>query len=166
MNSSQAGGASPRAMFILLGLLALSWILWSGVYKPLVLTLGALSCVLTVYLARRMGFFQHTALLVVMPRLPRYWRWLLGEIAISSFNVARQILRPSLSINPTLVEIETGTDSDVAEVILANSITLSPGTVTLDVHEGRLLVHCLTRDTARSLQEGDIKSRVAQLGLD
>lgn len=163
--SSQVDEASPRAIAVLFALLALSWVLWSGVYKPLVLTLGVLSCLLTVYLAKRMGFFRHRALLVVIPKLPRYWRWLLREIVVSSFNVARLILKPSLSISPTLVEIEADTGNEVAKVILANSITLSPGTVTLDVHDGRLLVHCLTHETARGLQEGDVKSRVAQLGL-
>jgi multicomponent Na+:H+ antiporter subunit E len=159
----QQGEASLPAVLLLLLILAISWVLWSGLYKPLVLGLGAFSCVLSVYLAHRMGFFRHQALVTLLPRLPAYWWWLLREIVASSVDVARLILKPSLPISPTVVELQAEPQSPVGQVILGNSITLSPGTVTLDVHEGRLLVHCLTSESARALQNGEANRRAALL---
>lgn len=159
----QRGEAHLPATLLLLLILAVSWVLWSGVYKPLVLGLGAFSCVLSVYMAHRMGFFRHKAHLLLLARLPAYWWWLLVEIIISSLEVARLILKPSLPVSPTVVKLYAEPDSPVGQVILGNSITLSPGTVTLDVHEGQLLVHCLTREGARALQDGEVNRRAAQL---
>ena len=77
--------------------------------------------------------------------------------------MAKLILQPSLPISPTVVVLEAETPSEVGQVILGNSITLSPGTVTLDVHEGRLLIHCLTSASARDLQNGEATRRAAAL---
>ena len=161
----QRGESNPAALLLLFLILAISWVLWSGLYKPLLLGLGAFSCVLTVILAQRMGFFRHQAVLKVLPSLPAYWWWLLREIVVSSIDVAKLILKPSLPISPVVVELQMKTQSDVARVILGNSITLSPGTVTLDMHEGKLLVHCLTSESARALQGGEADQRTAELGL-
>ncbi len=159
----QRGEARVSAVLLLLLVLALSWVLWSGMYKPLVLGLGVFSCFLSAYLAYRMGFFRHQAPLALFPRLPAYWWWLLREIVASSVEVTRLILKPSLPISPTMVEIEAQTQSPIGLVILGNSITLSPGTVTVDVHEGKLLVHCLTRESALALRDGEANRRAAQL---
>jgi multicomponent Na+:H+ antiporter subunit E len=159
----QRGEARLSAVLLLLLILAISWVLWSGLYKPLVLGLGAFSCVLSAYMGHRMGFFRHQALLTLLPRLPAYWWWLLREIVVSSIDVAGLILKPSLPISPTMVVLKAETQTDVGQVILGNSITLSPGTVTLDLHEGQLLVHCLTRESARALQDGEANRRAAQL---
>lgn len=161
----QRGEASSRTVLLLLFTLALAWVLWSGLYKPLLLGLGAFSCVLTVFLAYRMGYFRHQAILAIAPGLPAYWLWLLREIVASSIDVTKLILSPSLPISPTVIEIEAETQSEFARAILGNSITLSPGTVTLDVHKGRLLVHCLTSEAAQALQQGSTNRRVAELGL-
>lgn len=160
----QSGKAQMSSILLLLLILAISWLLWSGLYTPLLISLGAFSCVLSAYLAHRMGFFRHhKATLRLMPRLPRYWLWLLREIIISSIDVAKLILKPSLPISPTVVELQATTKTDVGHVILGNSITLSPGTVTLDLHKGKLLVHCLTAESARELEKGEANRRAAAL---
>jgi len=159
----QRGEARPFAVLLLLLILAVSWVLWSGLYKPLVLGLGAFSCVLSAYLAYRMGFFRHQAVINLLPRLPAYWWSLLGEIMLSSLEVARMILQPSLPISPTVVTLEAEPQTPVGQAILGNSITLSPGTVTLDVYEGKLLVHCLSSRSAKALQDGDANRRAAWL---
>jgi len=159
----QKGEASLSAVLLLFLVLAISWMLWSGLYKALVLGLGVFSCVLSTYMAHRMGFFRHQALVRFLPRLPGYWWWLLREIVVSSYDVAKLILNPSLPISPTVVVLEAEKQTDIGQVILGNSITLSPGTVTLDVHEGQLTVHCLTADSARDLQNGEAIRRAAAL---
>ena len=92
--------------------------------------------------------------------------WLLKEVIKSSIDVARVVLTPSLPISPTMVELKTSESTEAGRVILGNSITLSPGTVTIDVHEDRLLVHCLTRDGAESLQSMEVERRTARLRMD
>lgn len=160
----QSGEAQTSSIILLLLILAISWLLWSGLYKPLLTGLGAFSCLLSAYMAHRMGFFRHhKAMLRLLPRLARYWVWLLREIIISTIDVAKLILKPSLPISPTVVEIQAATKTDVGHVILGNSITLSPGTVTVDLHKGKLLVHCLTAESARELEKGEANRRAAAL---
>ncbi|MFQ3246797.1 MAG: multicomponent Na+:H+ antiporter subunit E [Arenicella sp.] len=149
--------------FSLLAILIVAWLLWSGIYKPLLLGLGAFSGALSVYLAHRIGFFRQASGLHVIPRLPSYWLWLLIEIIKSSFDVAKIVLSPKLPISPTLIEFDAQPQGPIGQAILGNSITLSPGTVTLDVHDGRLQVHCLTREGAQALLSGDANRRAAAL---
>jgi multicomponent Na+:H+ antiporter subunit E len=160
----ERGEARLSSVLLLLLFLATSWLLWSGLYKPLVMGLGAFSCVISTYLAYRMGFFRHQALLFkLLSRLPGYWLWLLREIIVSSLKVASLILKPSLPISPSVILLKSESQTDVGQVILGNSITLSPGTVTLDVHEGQLLIHCLTSESARELQNGEANRRATAL---
>ena len=156
-------GMRPLGLVLLFLVLLLVWLLWSGIFKPLLLGLGLFSCVLSVWAGVRMGFFRHSSVLVALPRLPAYLAWLLKEIVLSSIQVAKLVLKPELDISPTLVEIDATALSEGQQVILGNSITLSPGTVTLDIHLGRLVVHCITREGADALQTGDTLQRVARL---
>lgn len=167
MNSptAQRGAASAVQLVGLLLTLLVSWVLWSGIYKPLLLWLGLFSCLLSAWLAQRMGFFDHAMPLRALLRLPAYWWWLLREVIKSSLEVARLVLSPSLPISPTIVELTTTEASDVGKVILGNSITLSPGTVTIDVHDDRLLVHCLTRKSAHALLEQEAQQRASRLAV-
>lgn len=87
------------------------------------------------------------------------------EVIKSSLEVARVVLSPSLPIQPKLVEFSTQEKSDSGKVILGNSITLSPGTVTIDVDDDRLLVHCLTADSAAGLASGEVERRTAKLEI-
>jgi len=150
----------------LLSLLITAWLLWSGLYTPLLLGLGALSCVLSLYLAYRIGFFEEVFSLQVIPRLPRYWGWLLLEIAKSSLEVTLIILHRKPPISPTVVEFEAAPPGPVGQAILGNSITLTPGTLTLDVHNGRLRVHCLTQKGADALLSGEFNRRAGALTKD
>ena len=163
-HSSQQGKARLSSIILLFLVLSGSWLLWSGLYKPLLIGLGLFSCLLTTYLAHRMGFFRHhKALLRQLPKLPGYWLWLLKEIVTSTLDVAKIILSPSLPISPTLVELKTLPKTDVGKVILGNSITLSPGTVTINLSDGKILVHCLTQAGAKDLEQGSANRRAAEL---
>lgn len=149
---------------LLLAALAAAWLLWSGLYKPLLLGLGVFSCLLTVYLAYRMGSFRHRAYtLGYGVSLVAYWGWLFGQMVLSSLQVARIILTPRLPIDPCVVEIRATADHPVDQAILGNSITITPGTLTLDVHEGTLKVHSLTRAGAEAVLAGEMDRRVAAL---
>lgn len=165
-NESAAGGVPVFSVVLLWIILFVSWLLWSGIYKPLVVGLGAFSCCIAVFIAYRVDFFKGHVALNAIPRLPRYWGWLLIEIFKSSIDVARIVLTPKMPISPTVLDIEAESIGPVGQAILGNAITLSPGTVTLDVHEGRLRVHCLTQKGADDLAKGEFKRRSAALDAD
>ena len=151
----------------LLFVFAAAWLLWSGAFKPLLLGLGAFSCLLALYFANRIAFFDRDVFsLHLWYRLPRYWGWLLKEIGKSSLVVARVVLHPRLPISPTVVEFSALPPGPIGQAILGNAITLTPGTVTLEINNGNLTVHCLTRDGAIDLLEGEMNQRALALTED
>ena len=156
-------GSILRVLVLALVLIA-AWLLWSGFFKPLLLGLGAVSCVVTVYLARRMGYFdEDTFAFNYGVGLLAFWAWLAVEIVKSSLEVAQEVLRPRVDVHPAVVTLDAHELDPVDQAVLGNSITLTPGTLTLDVHEDRLLVHALTADGARALKTGEMQRRVAAL---
>ena len=157
------GRSRTRSALTLLLLLVAAWLLWSGLYKPLLLVLGAFSCLLSLFIAERVGFFKRSTGMHLVLKLPRYWLWLIVEIVKSSLEVVRIVLDPKLPISPTVVTVKAQTEDEVGQVVLANSITLTPGTVTLDVFDNHVLVHCLTEEGARAIQAGDANRRAAEL---
>jgi multicomponent Na+:H+ antiporter subunit E len=155
----------PYARILILAVLLIAaWVLWSGYLKPLLLGLGALSCVLTIWVVRRMGYFDDDTFAFHYDwRLLGFWAWLGREVVLSSIEVARAVLRRNVDIEPKVVDIDGSDLGPVDLALLGNSITLTPGTLTLDVYEGRLLVHALTPEGAAALQQGEMQRRVAAL---
>ncbi len=151
-------------MLGLLILLASTWLLWSGLYKPLLLGLGVFSCLLALILAYRIDFFERDFFsLHLLPKLPRYWIWLLKEIAQSSWDVSRIILNPRLPISPIVVKLDNLPNSPLGKTILGNAITLTPGTATMDIVEGKMTIHCLTTDSADALMAGEMSRKTNAL---
>lgn len=145
-------------------LFVVTWLLWSGLYTPLLLVLGAASCVVVTLLAIRTGFFDHEQYALHLgPRLPAYWLWLIWEIIKSNFTVARIILDPRLPISPRVVRIDASGLPNASQATLANSITLTPGSLTLDIDNNQIEVHCLTAASAEELQQGEMLRRAKKL---
>lgn len=152
-----------RALFLFVALYAV-WLLLSGHYTATLMTYGALSCAGVVLLVRHLGILDAEALPIHLGLRPLlYGPWLLKEIVLSNLSVARVILHPSLPIHPRILRVDASQKTDVGQVTYANSITLTPGTVTLDVRDGQLLVHALTDDSAAGLLGGEMDRRVAWL---
>jgi multicomponent Na+:H+ antiporter subunit E len=151
-------------VLLLLAVLAVIWLLWSGLFLPLLLGLGVLSCVLTCYLAYRMGYFENDFYALHLNiELIGYWIWLSREIVRSSLDVARVVLTPKIDISPRVIEIDASHLHPVYQAILGNSITLTPGTLTLDLHEGIIRVHSLTSEGADELIASEMAARVTAL---
>ena len=147
-----------------LAFLFIVWLGWSGYLKPLLLSLGLVSCVLVTWLSARMGAFrEETYWLRLILRLPGFWLWLIKEVIRSNLQVARIILSHRPQISPTLTTITALANDRIGQATLGNCITLTPGTVTLDDHGGRLLVHCIVESNARELEAGEMNRRVAAL---
>jgi multicomponent Na+:H+ antiporter subunit E len=96
-------------------------------------------------------------------RLPGYTAWLGTEIARSNWDVAKRIVRPGRHISPTMVRLRARQSSELGQVIFANSITLTPGTVTVALGNGEAEVHALTRENAQDMEGGDMDQRVRRL---
>ena len=119
------------SLAVFLGLL---WWMLSGQTAPLLLAFGVLSVLGTVWLARRMEIVDHESHPVhLSAALSRYWLRLLREIVVSNVDVVRAIISPRMPIQPHFLTVRTRQTTDLGKVILANSITLTPGTVTVDL---------------------------------
>jgi multicomponent Na+:H+ antiporter subunit E len=153
-----------QSIVLFLSLVVL-WLLWSGLYLPLMLFLGLASCLLVVWLVKRFQTVDHESVPLHLGfGIFGYWGWLLKEITISSLQVTRIILAPKLQISPTMVSVQCKSSGQVRQVLFANSITLTPGTLTTDIDENGLVsVHALTREGAQGVVSGDMNDRVARL---
>ena len=120
------------------------WLLLSGHWDAVHVGLGAAASTLVVWLNR--GQEDITAAVRALPRVLWYVSWLLGEIVRSNLAVARIVLDPRLPIDPVVVRLRPPMRGALAMTTLANSITLTPGTITLDAEDGELTVHALTPD--------------------
>lgn len=148
-------------VLILVVALAGTWLIWSGLYKPLMLGLGVLSVAVTLWLGLRMRLHDKAVFaLDLVPNLVGFWVTLLVDIVKSNIMVARIILSPRLPISPSLVKLEPHLEGQVGRATMANCITLTPSTVTLDAHRGVFIVHCLTEESAAATRNSDIGKRL------
>ena len=143
------------------------WLLWSGHYTldhPLILIMGVLSCGFVVYLVSRLDIVDEEGHPIHLVRhLILYIPWLLWAIIKANIDVAKRILSPRLPIAPRIVRVNGTQKTDLCRVIFANSITLTPGTVSLDLDEEAIVVHALTEEAADDVQGGDMDRRVTAL---
>jgi multicomponent Na+:H+ antiporter subunit E len=140
------------------------WLLLSGFFTPLQLSFGAMSCAFTLWLTVRLGLLPRDYLrLRVAARSPRYIVWLAWEIVKSNLHVARVVLAPRMPLQRQVVRLQPTQRSGLGVAIYANSITLTPGTLTMDADGGVLEVHALTTAVADDLRSGEMDHRVTRL---
>lgn len=132
------------------------WLLYTGSLEPVSLTLGAIASLLVATATYDLFIAEHEAarkvLLVRIHYGLVYLIFLLGQMYLSSFAVLINILRGK--INPRVVHFRTRLHSDLGRVLLATSITLTPGTISLELQEDHLIVHWLDAKTIHSKYAG------------
>jgi len=144
--------------------LGVTWVLWSWHFTGLLLGLGALSCIGVLVIARSMGLLDHEGTSpALMLRLPLYLPWLVLEIIKANLDVARRILSPGLPIDPRIIRVRASQKGDLGRVIYANSITLTPGTVSIDTEGETITVHALCASAAEGVETGEMDRRVSRL---
>lgn len=146
-------------------LLSVFWILLSGMFKAWLLIVGLLSVALVTWTAWRMKLVDEEGLpLNLSLRALTYWPWLLVEIIKSAIGATRIILDPKLPIAPTMVRVKGTQKTAAGFTTYANSITLTPGTISVEATGAsrEILVHALTADIARELEEGGFDRRVTR----
>ena len=141
------------------------WLLLSGMFTPFLIAAGFGCSGAVVLMARHMNRISGDNQPIHLRWLAyaAYHPWLIKEILFSAWDVTKRILHPRLPITPTLVEFTPAQTTDIGLVIHANSITLTPGTITVEAEHGRFLVHALTREAAASLAGSEMDRRCAAL---
>ncbi len=155
-----------RQLFRLIITLIILWLLLSGMFKPLQLILGCLSIAFVAYLSVKMKVLMHRGqpLYFRVFYVAEYCIWLIFQILLSNIDVIKRIFSPSLPIKPILKAIPSKQSTELGRVVYANSITLTPGTVAINIaNNSDVLVHALHIDTITDLEEGVMGDRVCRL---
>ena len=148
----------------LTGLLFAFWLALSGHYTPMLVAAGAASALLCMIAALRLRILDREGQPIELAfGLVTYLPWLVGEIAKSAWVVTKIILDPRLPITPTMTVVAASQRTSVGIAIYGNSITLTPGTITVGQRGNELTVHALTRSGALDLEAGAMDRRVTRL---
>jgi multicomponent Na+:H+ antiporter subunit E len=140
------------------------WLINSDHYTALILSLGAASIIFVLFLAHRMDVVDHESHLIPLTlKFPGYWLWLMKEVIVSNISVVKHIWLGKDSISPTLATITASQKTDVGKVIYANSITMTPGTVTVALVNDQILVHSLSQENIDALMTGEMDRKVSEL---
>jgi multicomponent Na+:H+ antiporter subunit E len=146
------------------GVLAVFWLLLSGFFTPFLVSAGIGSAVAVALFARRMEVIDREGLpFDVLGRALLYVPWLLKEILKAGWDVTKIILHPRLPVSPTLVRFRPGQRTAVGLVTHANSITLTPGTLSVEVGQDEFLVHGLTASGAAGCVDSEMDRRVTRI---
>ena len=147
----------------LAGFLFAFWLALSGHYTPMLVVAGAASAVLCALAANRMRVCDAEGHPIeVFAGAVTYFPWLIVEIAKSAWGVTKIILQPRLPISPTMTVVRASQRTAVGIATYANSITLTPGTITVGVDGNELIVHALVSEGALDLEAGGMDRRVSR----
>ena len=175
MSTSSPSSATRKARawrpLIAEGIVLLTfWIVMSGKIAVLPIVSGILAVSFVIWLDRRLGPLtndeEEISLHGHFLRLPVYLPWLFKEMIKSTWNTGKVVLSPRGRVKPRLVSFRSVMPNGAAQVILGNSITLTPGTLTLEIDGDTFWVHALDEHSARSLVDGAMQDKVARLFTD
>ena len=145
---------------------AVVWLLLSGHYSALILSFGAVSLLIVIWFMWRMERVDEKLdFLPMRPRMLYYLLWLMWQVVLSNIDLVRRIWDPALPIRPTWQRLDIKVTSSLAKTLYANSITLTPGTLTTDVREDHFMVHSLSPDGIEDLRKGGMEEQIQRLGI-
>lgn len=145
-------------------LLSVFWLVNSGHYTPLLLSFMVVSVLFVSALCHRMDLIDDESQpLDLTFTLPPYLVWLAKEVVVANIGVARCVWGGNKTISPNVITVTASQNTDLGIVIYANSITLTPGTVSIDLEGNEITVHALTRESASDLMTGDMDRRVCKV---
>lgn len=151
-------------------ILFIAWIIWSGVFDAWHLSLGVISCILVTHMSHDL-LFGHEKLssrnITIAIRFTKYLPWLFYQIILSNIHIARLALHPKMHnrIDPHIIRFKTKLRKDMSLVTFANSITLTPGTITIRISEGYFFVHAIDMFVAESLP-GDMEEKIRHIFME
>ncbi len=136
----------------------------SGIYKPLLIGLGFASVLLVLYITKRMDALDNDRIEIQLSpfRLVKYLTWLMMELVYSNWAVTKIILSRKMSVRQHLFTVPYTQKTDIGQVIFANSITLTPGTITVETEGGHFLVHALAYNSEVPASLANMCARVTE----
>jgi multicomponent Na+:H+ antiporter subunit E len=154
-----------KTKFTTFAILLLFWVVLSGMFDAFHLTLGVLCCLMVTYFSHDLLFYGESeypwgkSFVGFLAYLP----WLFYQIVIANVQIAYVVLHPNMyeMIDPHVVRFKTKLKRPVSKVTFAQSITLTPGTITVSIHDDEFSVYALTRSASDSLP-GDMEARIAR----
>lgn len=152
---------SLRTLAALIFLFAL-WLLMSGLFTPLLVSLGGGSVLVVIIVSKRMNAVDNDRInLALSPlRFAGYLVWLMVEIAKANWAVTKIILSRKMTIRQHMFAVPYSQKTDLGQVIFANSITLTPGTITVEIEAGNYLVHAVDYSDDDPAALADMDARV------
>ena len=144
------------------------WLLLSGKFDAFHVALGVLCSLLVAYLFHDLLFANVRVgdMRTIAYRFVKYIPWLIYQILMSNIHVASLVIRGKMPIDPQIVTYKTKLETDISQVTLANSITLTPGTITMDIKDGLYYVHALSQKVADDLNTGAMEDKVAHIYME
>lgn len=155
--------------FLLVFLTMLSfWLLLSGKFDLFHIFAGIVSSLVVALFSGKLILSNPTdrgGIVFEIFRFVHYTIWLIYQIFISGIDVTKRVFKVKMPINPGIIKCRPKLKSDVALTILANSITLTPGTMTLDISDGEIFIHCLAIEDEQKLMgsEADFEAHIIRL---
>jgi multicomponent Na+:H+ antiporter subunit E len=144
--------------------LVVFWLVLSGHFEVLFLAFGTVSVLLVCLLAYRANLTERDGItLPLVLRLPRYLSWLGKEVLVSAFAVVRKVWSPRPALRPVVDSTPSQDLSVLSQVVYANSITFTPGTLSFDVDDDCIKVHSLDESGVEDLRAGAMLRRVRRL---
>lgn len=141
--------------------LAVLWWLLSGQTAPFLLECGVVVCLFTAWISSRMGLVdEESQPYGMLPRVVLFAPWLFWQVVLSNWDVVKRVWTPGLGIAPEIIKVPCEMKTAFGRVTFANSITMTPGTVTIDVGTDEFLVHALHAEAAAGLLDGEMHRRV------
>lgn len=158
-------GESVIRPVVLAVLLIILWLLMSGIYKPLVISLGLFSAILCAFIVHHLGLFRHSTFLEDFKPLKilRYGFWLTVEIGKADWAVTKVILSKDLPKRQRLIFVPADQNTEHGKMMFGNSITITPGTVTVETERDKFLVHALTDEAADKTALAEMGRRVCAI---
>lgn len=150
-------------------ILFLNWVIWSGLLDAFHLSLGVICCLLVTFMSHDFLFKRKEFTgkdITEAFRFIMYIPWLIYQIILSNIHVAKIVLSPKMPIDPEVVSYKFKLKKDISIATFANSITLTPGTITAEIVDGEFLVHCLDKKVADDLFTGEMEDRIAHVFME
>ncbi|MBI5755691.1 MAG: Na+/H+ antiporter subunit E [Nitrospirae bacterium] len=140
----------------------LFWILLSGEFGFILIASAIISCLFVSYLSHDLliGKANVRLGLIRIFRFIKYLPWLMWQIVLSNIDLVKRTLHPKMPISPTIFSFKNELRTEMGMVALANSITLTPGTITVDVNEDEFIIHAVALELAEGLMEGEMQRRI------
>lgn len=141
------------------------WMLLSGEFSFILILSGIISSLIVSYMSHDLltGKSDLKLGLIRFIRFFKYLPWLFGQIVLANLDLVYRTLHPKLPINPKIIKFKNNLKTEIGMVTLANSITLTPGTITIEVNENEFIIHTIAEETAQSLISGEMQGRVKKI---